>query len=48
MTHTTNDQLSEIEKKLSNGVQLFSSKEVALLINTIRIMKAINRRKGIN
>lgn len=47
MTQTNNEQLTIIEKKLENGVQVFSAKEVALLLNTIRIMKAVNRTRGI-
>lgn len=32
--------LQIIELKLENGVQLFQAKEVAYLLNTIRILKA--------
>jgi hypothetical protein len=36
--------IAMIERKLESGVQVFSAKDVAHLINEVRIQMAINRK----
>lgn len=39
--------VEQLEKKLENGVQVYSAKEVAYLLNQLRIYRYLNSRKTI-